>query len=160
MLDHVRKMHVSRSIVIRDICKATFLPQRESFEKDPLRALITIRSRAWRKIPTSGKTGRSGAPDIVLDCAKVPTASADIAGMDPSAIALQGLEMASAQLDAAAAAIAGASAASASQPHPVDSVSLSEEMVALMSAQNLFATNVAVLKTADQTQANVLNVLA
>lgn len=80
--------------------------------------------------------------------------------MDLSSIALQGLELASAQLDAAASAIAGAGATSASQPLPVDTVSLSAEMVALMSSQNLFAANVAVMKTAEQTQQSLLNVLA
>lgn len=80
--------------------------------------------------------------------------------MDLSSIALQGLELASAQVDAAAAAIARASATSASQPPVVDAVSLSAEMVALMASQNLFATNIAVLKTADQTQRSLLDVLA
>jgi flagellar hook-associated protein FlgK len=79
--------------------------------------------------------------------------------MDISSIALQGLEQASAQVDAAAVQIASAGSASGNAA-PVDTVSLSEEMVALMSAKTAFAANVSVLKTAEQTQQNVLNVMA
>ena len=79
--------------------------------------------------------------------------------MDVSSIALQGLEQASAQLDAVATRIASAGAV-AGGAAPVDVVSLSEEMVALMSAKTAFAANVAVLKTAEQTQQSVLNVMA
>ena len=78
--------------------------------------------------------------------------------MDASSIALQGLEQASAQVDAIASLIA--SAGSPDSPVPVDTVSLSEEMVALMSAKTAFAANVDVLKTAEQAQQNVLNVMA
>jgi flagellar basal body rod protein FlgC len=78
--------------------------------------------------------------------------------MDASSIALQGLEQASAQVDAIAGRIA--SAGSSDSPAPVDTVSLSEEMVALMSAKTAFAANVDVLKTAEQTQQNVLSVMA
>jgi hypothetical protein len=56
---------------------------------------------------------------------------------DVSSIALQGLEQASAQLDAAATQIASAG----TDGSPVDTVSLSEEMVALMSAKTAFAAN-------------------
>jgi len=69
--------------------------------------------------------------------------------MDISAIALQGLDQASAQLDAAAAQIASAGAASPDGAN-LDTVDLSTQMVALMSAQTLFAANLATLKTADQ----------
>jgi len=79
--------------------------------------------------------------------------------MDLSSIALQGLELASAQLDVAASRIAGAGAAS-QDGAPVDVVSLSQEMVALMSAKTLFAANIDVLRTADQTQQSTLNLLA
>jgi flagellar hook protein FlgE len=79
--------------------------------------------------------------------------------MDISSIALQGLELASAQLDAAASRIASAGAASPDGA-AVDVVSLSEEMVALLSAKTLFAANIEVLKTADQIQQNALNVFA
>jgi flagellar hook protein FlgE len=79
--------------------------------------------------------------------------------MDVSLIALQGLEQASAQVDAAASQIASAGSFS-DAPAPTDTVSLSEEMVALMSAKTAFAANVDVLKTAEQAQQNVLNVMA
>ncbi len=79
--------------------------------------------------------------------------------MDASSIALQGLEQASAQVDAIAGRIASAGSFSDS-PAPVDTVSLSEEMVALMSAKTAFAANVDVFKTAEQTQQSVLNVMA
>ena len=79
--------------------------------------------------------------------------------MDVSSIALQGLEQASAQLDAAASRVASAGSASDGTA-VVDIVSLSEEMVALMSAKTAFAANAAVLKTAEQTQQSVLNVMA
>jgi flagellar hook protein FlgE len=79
--------------------------------------------------------------------------------MDLSSIALQGLDQASAQLDAAASRIAGAGMPSGDGAS-LDTVSLSEEMVALMSAKNLFSANVASLKTADQTQQNLLDIMA
>jgi flagellar hook protein FlgE len=71
--------------------------------------------------------------------------------MDISAIALQGLDQASAQLEAAAAQIASAGAASPDGAN-LDTVNLSTQMVALMSAQTLFAANLATLKTSDQMQ--------
>ncbi|MGP0019227.1 MAG: flagellar basal body rod C-terminal domain-containing protein [Candidatus Sulfotelmatobacter sp.] len=77
--------------------------------------------------------------------------------MDISAIALQGMNQASAQLNATAAEIAGASSANGSSP---DVVNLSEEMVALMSAQNLFSENVVTLKTADQIQKSLVDLTA
>lgn len=79
--------------------------------------------------------------------------------MDPSSIALQGLQQADAQLDAAASAIvsAGATSANGSNPNVVD---LSTEMVALMSAQNSLSANLATLETADQIQQNLLDVTA
>ena len=67
--------------------------------------------------------------------------------------------MASSQLDAAASAISGAGAPLQDGPS-VDVVNLSEEMVALMSAKTLFAANIDVLRTADQTQQSTLDVLA
>ena len=79
--------------------------------------------------------------------------------MDVSSIALQGLEQASAQVDAAASRIASAGSSSGN-PVPTDTVSLSEEMVALMSAKTAFSANVAVFKTAEQLQQSVLNVVA
>lgn len=79
--------------------------------------------------------------------------------MDVSSIALQGLEQASAQVEAVAARIASAGSFSDGAA-PTDTVSLSEEMVALMSAKTAFAANVEVFKTAEQTQQSVLNVMA
>jgi flagellar hook protein FlgE len=69
--------------------------------------------------------------------------------MDPSAIALQGLQQAETQLNATAAKIASASATSL-DGSTLDVVDLSVEMVALMSAQASFSANLATLKTADQ----------
>jgi len=79
--------------------------------------------------------------------------------MDISSIALQGLDQASTQLDAAAAQIAGAGATSADGSNP-DVVNLSTEMVALMSAQNSFAANLVTLKTADQVQKGLVDLTA
>lgn len=77
--------------------------------------------------------------------------------MDLSSIALQGLDRASAQLDAAAGRIVDAGLTSACPP--ADTISLSEEIVALMSAETLYSANISTLKSADQTQRSLLNVL-
>ena len=79
--------------------------------------------------------------------------------MDPSSIALQGLQQADAQLETAAAAIAQAGSTSANGSNP-DVVDFSAEMVALISAQTSFSANLATLKTADQMQQNLLDVTA
>ena len=79
--------------------------------------------------------------------------------MDPSSIALQGLQQAEVQLNEAAAGIANAGGASPSGAD-LDVVDLSTEMVALMSAQNLFAANIATLKAADQMQKSLIDVTA
>ena len=71
--------------------------------------------------------------------------------MDVSSIALQGLQQADMRLEAAAVRIATAGADSPDGAD-LDIVNLSTEMVALMSAQNLFDANLATLKTADQIQ--------
>lgn len=76
--------------------------------------------------------------------------------MDIPAIALQGLDQASAQLDAAAAQIASAGPAFPDQAN-LDTVDLSAQMVALTSAQTLFAANLATLKTADQMQRSLID---
>ena len=81
---------------------------------------------------------------------------ADSESMDPSAIALQGLQQAEFQLDAAAAGIAGAGADSANGGN-VDVVDLSAEMTALTSAQVQYDANLATLKTADQVEQNLVN---
>ena len=75
--------------------------------------------------------------------------------MDVSAIALQGLEQAEVQLQAAATSIAGAGAASNSSG--TDTVDLSTAVVALLTAKNQFSAELSVLKVANQTQASVLN---
>ena len=72
--------------------------------------------------------------------------------MDVSAIALQGLEQAQSQFDAAARRIAA-------QPAD-DAVSLSEEAVALMSSKNQFTANINVMKVADRIKKTTLSLLA
>lgn len=88
---------------------------------------------------------------------KLQPRNADIHPMDPSAIALQGLQQANIQLEAAAVRIASASGDS-TDSGPVDVVSLSAEMVALMSARTQFDANVATLKAVDQMQRNLVDV--
>jgi len=79
--------------------------------------------------------------------------------MDVSAIAIQGLEQANSQLQDAAVRIASAGA-NAPDSASLDVVSLSTEMVALMSAQNLFEANLATLNTTDQMQKSLIDVRA
>jgi flagellar hook protein FlgE len=79
--------------------------------------------------------------------------------MDVSSIALQGLQQADHQLDAAAAGIASAGANSANEGNG-DVVDFSSEMVALMSAQILYEANLSTLKTADQVEQNLVNLTA
>ncbi len=78
--------------------------------------------------------------------------------MNVSAIALQGLDQASAQLDAAATSIARAGVSP--NAGNLDVVNLGAEMVALRSAQTLFACNLASLKIADQTQKSLVDITA
>ncbi len=77
--------------------------------------------------------------------------------MDISAIALQGLEQASTQLDAAAAGIAGAASPDGAT---LDLVTLSEEAVALMSAKTALSANLSTLNTADQIQKSTIDMMA
>ena len=79
--------------------------------------------------------------------------------MDPSAIALQGLQQADVQLNTAAAGLASAGTSSPDGAN-LDVVDLSAEMVALMSAQNAVQVNLATLSTVDQMQAALLDVKA
>jgi len=79
--------------------------------------------------------------------------------MNVTGIALQGLQQAETQLDAAAAGIASAGAKSANGSN-VDVVDFSSEIVALMSAQILYEANLATLKTADQVEQNLVNLTA
>ena len=79
--------------------------------------------------------------------------------MDLPAIALQGLEQADAQLEKAASRIASAAALSPDGSN-VDTVDLSAEMVALLSAKNQFSVEVATLKVAGEVQKNEVNLIA
>ena len=76
---------------------------------------------------------------------------ADIRSLDPSSIALQGFEPADVQFEAATSRIAAVGENSADGAN-VDVVDLSAEMVALMSARNLFDLDLATLESADQMQ--------
>jgi len=84
---------------------------------------------------------------------------ADIPNMDVSSIALQGLQQADIQLEAAASRMATAGSDSPDGAN-LDVVDLSTEMVALMSAQNLFNANLATLKTTDQMPKSLLDIKA
>jgi len=79
--------------------------------------------------------------------------------MDLSAIALQGLEQGQVQLENAATRLAGAGAESPDGAS-LDTVDLSAEVVALMSAKNQFSANLSTLKTANQIQKNAIDVMA
>jgi flagellar hook protein FlgE len=79
--------------------------------------------------------------------------------MDPTSIALQGLQQAEVQLNTAATELANAGAASPNGAN-LDVVDLSAEMVALMSAQTLFSVNIATLKTADEMQKALIDIRA
>jgi flagellar hook protein FlgE len=79
--------------------------------------------------------------------------------MDLSAVALQGLEQAQVQLQNAATRLAGAGTESPDGAG-LDTVELSAEIVALMSAKNQFSANLSTLKTADQIQKSLLDVTA
>jgi flagellar hook protein FlgE len=78
--------------------------------------------------------------------------------MDISAIARQGLDQAQVQLDSAASQLAGGTA-SLDGPNS-DSVDLSAGVVGLISAQNNFAANIKVLKTADEIQQLSIDLIA
>lgn len=84
---------------------------------------------------------------------------ADKKRMDVSAIALQGLQQADLRLQNAVAAIVSAGVNSPDGAS-LDVVSLSAELVAMMSAQNLYDANLATLRTADQRQKSLINVMA
>ncbi len=78
--------------------------------------------------------------------------------MDLTAIALQGLDQAQVQLEAAATGIASAAALSPDAA-TADTVNLSVEVVALLSAKNQFSVNLATLKIADETQKTAVDLL-
>jgi hypothetical protein len=79
--------------------------------------------------------------------------------MDLSAIALQGLQIADSQLDSAASRIA-ASGAQSPEGANLDVVDLSAAMIALMSAKNLASANLATLKTANEVEQSVIDLMA
>jgi flagellar hook protein FlgE len=79
--------------------------------------------------------------------------------VDLSAIALDGLAQADAQLEAAAASLANAGSASSGGTN-ADVVDLATALTGMMSAQTLLRINLEVLKTADQIQQAALDVTA
>jgi flagellar hook protein FlgE len=80
--------------------------------------------------------------------------------MDLSSIALQGIELANAELDAAASAVAQAGAAGSQGSGNSDAVDLSAEMVAMMTAQAQLSAGLEVIKTADEIQQNLIDITA
>ena len=78
--------------------------------------------------------------------------------MDLSAIALQGLQQADAQLEKAASRIASAAALSPDGSN-VDTVDISAEIVALLAAKNQFSVNAATLKVASEVQKSAVDLL-
>jgi flagellar hook protein FlgE len=76
--------------------------------------------------------------------------------MNPSAIAVQGLDQADAQLNAATEAIATIGTA-AGGPNIVN---LGADMISLTSAQTLYEVNIATLKTADQMEQRLIDLTA
>ena len=88
-----------------------------------------------------------------------PRICADRRDMDLSAIALQGLQQADAQLNKAATKIASFGASSPDGAG-LDSVDLSAEVAALMSARNQTAANLVTLHTASEIQKNVIDRMA
>ncbi|MBI1739705.1 MAG: hypothetical protein HY233_02490 [Acidobacteriales bacterium] len=77
--------------------------------------------------------------------------------MDLSAIALQGLEQAQIQLEKTATRLASGEAPDGATS---DTVDLSAEMVALLSAKNQFSANLSTLKIADEIEKNVIDLMA
>jgi flagellin-like hook-associated protein FlgL len=78
--------------------------------------------------------------------------------MDISSIALQGVEQAQVQLDAATASLA--SAGVSPDGASLDTVDLASGIVALTSAQTLLQLSLSTLKTANQVSQTALNLLA
>ena len=79
--------------------------------------------------------------------------------MDVSAIALQGLQQADAQLEQAAATIASFGATSPDGA-TLDIVDFSAAILALNSARNQSSVNLSTLKVADQMQKSVIDMIA
>jgi len=81
--------------------------------------------------------------------------------MDLSAIAAGGLDVAQSRFEKAATGIASAfDAAGTPATTPADTVSLSRQTVALLSARNEFSANLKVAHVADEMQKTLLNILA
>jgi hypothetical protein len=83
--------------------------------------------------------------------------------VDLSAIALQGLSRAQASVEQSASRLAKAGAASvdgAIDGAPVDMMDLSTEAVGLLAAQDAFALNANVLRSAEEMDRHVLDILA
>lgn len=78
--------------------------------------------------------------------------------MELSAIALEGMHRAETRLERTAGRLAQVGTASAGNA-PADTVSLSDEMVSLLSARNEFAIGARVLETAQEIERNVLDIL-
>ena len=83
---------------------------------------------------------------------------ADEPGMNFSAIALQGVEQAQIQLEAAASSVASAGASP--DGANLDTVDLASGITGLSSAQAQLQLSLSTLKTADQIQQNILDLLA
>jgi flagellin-like hook-associated protein FlgL len=83
---------------------------------------------------------------------------ADKLGMDITSIALQGVEQAQVQLDAATESLASAGASP--NGANLDTADLASGVVALTSAQTLMQLSLSTLKTADQVSQTALNLLA
>lgn len=77
--------------------------------------------------------------------------------MDLSAIALQGISQAEMQLDATTTSLASAGSANGGG---VDVVDVASQMVAMSSAEILLQLSLSTLKTSDQLQKNVIDLLA
>ena len=78
--------------------------------------------------------------------------------MDLSAIALQGISQAEMQLDATTTSLASAGASA--NGGGVDVVDVASQMVAMNSAEILLQLSLSTLKTSDQLQKNVIDLLA
>jgi|HubBroStandDraft_3_1064219.scaffolds.fasta_scaffold1200140_2 flagellar hook protein FlgE len=79
--------------------------------------------------------------------------------MDLTAIALQGLDQAGAQLESAASKIVSFQSSSPAGAN-LDTVDLSAAVVALLSAKNLYSANIATVKTADEILKTSIDLIA
>jgi hypothetical protein len=79
--------------------------------------------------------------------------------MEISAIALQGLNQAQAQVQQAGGRLASMGASSVDGT-PVDTADLTDATVSLLAGKNAFAADIQLLKVADEMQKQTLNLLA